>query len=303
MTNEFAIITHALSKSYGKNSAVRELDLSVKLNRITAFLGRNGAGKSTTIKMLLGMIRPTCGSGAVLGGEITDTAASRNIRRRVAYVGEDKPLYAYMTVGQIVRFAKSFYPDWRSDTEKKLLYEYELPVERKVKTLSKGMRTKLALLLAFARRPDLLILDEPSEGLDPVGIEHLLRSLVTQASDGVSIFFSSHQIAEVERVADHVCILEKGRLLVDQSLDELRRSYRRIDLVFDSSIPENEFRFSNVQRIETRGRHMSVFVQSNADTVVERARRLNALSVDVSPVALRDIFLETVREEPERALV
>lgn len=303
MTNEFVIITHALSKSYGKTAAVRELDLAVRLNGITAFLGRNGAGKSTTIKMLLGMIRPTSGSGAVLGGEITNTAASRNIRQRVAYVGEDKPLYAYMTVGQIIRFAKSFYPDWRSDTEKKLLYEYELPVERKVKTLSKGMRTKLALLLAFARRPDLLILDEPSEGLDPVGIEHLLRSLVTQASDGVSILFSSHQIADVERVADHVCILEKGRLLVDQSLDELRRSYRRIDLVFDSSIPENELRLSNVQRIETRGHHMSVFVQSNADTVVERARRLNALSVEVFPVALRDIFLETVREEPERALV
>jgi ABC-2 type transport system ATP-binding protein len=291
-----------LSKSYGKKAAVRELDLSVKLNRITAFLGRNGAGKSTTIKMLLGMIRPTRGSGAVLGGEITGTAASRDVRRRVAYVAEDKPLYGYMTVEQIIRFAKSFYPDWRADVEKKLLHEYELPIERKVKTLSKGMRTKLALLLAFARRPDLLILDEPSEGLDPVGIEHLLRSLVAQAADGVSIFFSSHQIAEVERVADHVCILEKGRLLVDQSLDELRQSYRRIDLVFDSAAPEREFRFSGVQRIEARGHHLSVLAQSNAEAVVERARCLNALSVEVSPVALRDIFLETVKED-QRALV
>ena len=302
MTNEFVIITHALSKSYGKNAAVRELDLSVKLNRITAFLGRNGAGKSTTIKMLLGMIRPTCGSGAVLGGEITDTAANRDLRRRVAYVAEDKPLYGYMTVEQLILFAKSFYPDWRADVEKKLLHEYELPIERKVKTLSKGMRTKVALLLAFARRPDLLILDEPSEGLDPVGIEHLLRSLVAQAADGVSIFFSSHQIAEVERVADHVCILEKGRLLVDQSLDELRQSYRRIDLVFDSAAPEHEFRFLGVQRIEARGHHLSVLAQSNAEAVVERARCLNALSVEVSPVALRDIFLETVKED-RRALV
>jgi ABC-2 type transport system ATP-binding protein len=302
MTNEFVIITHALAKSYGKNVAVRELDLSVKLNRITAFLGRNGAGKSTTIRMLLGMIRPTRGSGAVLGSDITDTAANRDLRRRVAYVAEDRPLYGYMTVEQIIRFAKSFYPDWRADVEKKLLHEYELPVERKVKTLSKGMRTKLALLLAFARRPDLLILDEPSEGLDPVGIEHLLRSLVAQAADGVSIFFSSHQIAEVERVADQVCILEKGRLLVDQSLDELRQSYRRVDLVFDSVAPDHEFRFSGVQRIEARGNHLSVLAQSNAEAVVERARCLNALSVEVSPVALRDIFLETVKED-QRALV
>jgi ABC-2 type transport system ATP-binding protein len=252
--------------------------------------------------MLLGMIRPTRGSGAVLGSDITDTAANRDLRRKVAYVAEDKPLYGYMTVEQIIRFAKSFYPDWRADVEKKLLHEYELPIERKVKTLSKGMRTKLALLLAFARRPDLLILDEPSEGLDPVGIEHLLRSLVAQAADGVSIFFSSHQIAEVERVADQVCILEKGRLLVDQSLDELRQSYRRIDLVFDSVAPEHEFRFSGVQRIEARGNHLSVLAQSNAEAVVERARCLNALSVEVSPVELRDIFLETVKED-QRALV
>jgi ABC-2 type transport system ATP-binding protein len=125
---------------------------------------------------------------------------------------------------------------------------------------------------------------------------------VAQAADGVSIFFSSHQIAEVERVADQVCILEKGRLLVDQSLDELRQSYRRIDLVFDSVAPEHEFRFSGVQRIEARGNHLSVLAQSNAEAVVERARCLNALSVEVSPVELRDIFLETVKED-QRALV
>lgn len=296
MTNEFVIITHTLSKSYGNHSAVQGLNLSVKRHQITAFLGRNGAGKSTTIKMLLGMVRPTSGSGAVLDKNITESAQSRELRGRVAYVAEDKPLYGYMTVEEIIRFAKSFYPDWRTDVEKKLLFDYELPIDRKVKTLSKGMRTKLALLLALSRRPDLLILDEPSEGLDPVGIEYLLSSLVGKAAEGVSIFFSSHQIAEVERVADNVCILEKGCLLIDQSLDELRESYRRIDLVFDSAAPEHEFRFSGIQRIEASGHHLRVFAQANAEAVIERARCLNARSVEVSPVALRDIFLETVKE-------
>src|SRR6202011_2325461 len=114
------------------------------------------------------------------------------------------------TVDQMIRFTSAFYPDWRPSEAQKLLRQFELPLNRKVKSLSKGMRTKLALLLAFARRPDLLILDEPSEGLDPVGIEYLLRTLVSCSAEGVSIFFSSHQIAEVERVADHICILEKG---------------------------------------------------------------------------------------------
>jgi ABC-2 type transport system ATP-binding protein len=296
MTSEFVIITHALSKSYGSHAAVQGLNLAVKRRQITAFLGRNGAGKSTTIKMLLGMVRPTSGSGAVLGKNITGSAQSRELRRSVAYVAEDKPLYGYMTVGQIIWFAKSFYPDWRTDVEKQLLFDYELPIDRKVKTLSKGMRTKLALLLALSRRPELLILDEPSEGLDPVGIEYLLSALVGKAAEGVSIFFSSHQIAEVERVADNVCILEKGCLLIDQSLDELRESYRRIDLVFDSAAPLHEFRFSGIQRIEASGHNLRVFAQANAEAVIERARSLNARSVEVSPVALRDIFLETVKE-------
>jgi ABC-2 type transport system ATP-binding protein len=296
MTNEPVILTHSLTKSYGTAEAVRALNLSVERNRITAFLGRNGAGKSTTIKMLLGMIRPTSGSGTMLGKQITDAEENRELRKRVGYVAEDKPLYGYMTVEQTIRFASSFYSDWRTDVEKKLLRDCELPLDRKVKALSKGMRTKLALLLAFARQPDLLILDEPSEGLDPVGIEYLLQLLVAQAADGVSVFFSSHQIAEVERVADHVCILEKGCLLVDASLDQLRQFYRRIDLVFPNLAPEHEFRLSGVERIQTNGHQMRVFASNNAEAVIERAHGLNAISVQVAPVGLRDIFLETVRE-------
>src|SRR5229473_3370808 len=189
MTNTPVILTRDLTKSYGSLAAVHGLNLSVGPHRITAFLGQNGAGKSTTIKMLLGMIRPSRGDGTVLGNRIADAKENRQLRHKVAYVAESKPLYGYMTVQQTLRFARSFYPDWRPSVERKLLQEYKLPLQQKVKTLSKGMRTKLALLLAFARRPELLILDEPSEGLDPVGIEHLLQMLVAQAADGVAIFF------------------------------------------------------------------------------------------------------------------
>src|SRR6266849_3864260 len=296
MTNEAVILTHELTKSYGNAEAVRGLNLSVGRNSITAFLGRNGAGKSTTIKMLLGMIRPTAGSGTILGKQMTNAEENRELRRRVAYVAEDKPLYGYMTVEQTIRFASSFYPDWRRELEQKLLRDYELPLGRKVKMLSKGMRTKLALLLAFARRPNLLILDEPSEGLDPVGIEHLLQMLVAQAADGVTVFFSSHQIAEIERIADHVCILDNGRLLLNASLDHLRQSYRRIDLAFAAARSEDEFRISGVEKIRTKERQMSIFASSNTDAVIERAHDLNAVSVEVAPVGLRDIFLEMVRE-------
>lgn len=296
MTNIPVILTRDLTKSYGSATAVRGLNLRVDKNRITAFLGQNGAGKSTTIKMLLGMVRPTCGDGTVLGRRIGDAKESCEIRKRIAYVAENKSLYGYMTVEQTTAFTKSFYADWRSDIASELLNQYKLPSRQKVKTLSKGMRTRLALLLAFARRPELLILDEPSEGLDPVGIEHLLQTLVAMAGDGVTIFFSSHQISEVERIADHVCILDKGSLLVDASLDRLRQSYRRINLSFTSVPSEQEFRIAGVEKIRTEGHRMSVLASQNAGAVISRARDLNAESVDVSPVGLRDIFLETVKE-------
>jgi ABC-2 type transport system ATP-binding protein len=246
--------------------------------------------------MLLGMLRPSAGDGIVLGKRITVPKENIEMRRKVAYVAENKPLYDYMTVEQTLRFARSFYPEWRADTERKLLNEYRLPPKQKVKTLSKGMRTQLALLLAFARRPNLLILDEPSEGLDPVGIEHLLQMLVAQAADGVTIFFSSHQIAEVERVADHVCILHQGHLLMNASLDELRQSYRRIDLVFTSAPPEREFRIAGVKKIQTKGHQLSLFASSSAEAIVERGYDLGAVSVEIAPLSLLEIFLETVKE-------
>jgi ABC-2 type transport system ATP-binding protein len=290
------IQSNRLRKSYGKCEAVRGLDLCVEPDRITGFLGANGAGKSTTIKMLLGMAKPTGGSGAVLGRNIDHAAQSVDLRRHVAYVGEDKRLYAYMTVEEMIRFTRAFYPDWRHDAERDLLRSYELPADRRVGSLSKGMRTKLALLLALSRRPSLLILDEPGDGLDPCGVEHLLECLVARSGEGTSIFFSSHQIADVERIADNICILDKGRLILDASQDDLRQSWRQITLVFPELPVEREFQLAGVQRIRTSGRQMAVFASGNAEAVVDRARSLRATSIDVAPLTLRDIYLETVRE-------
>jgi ABC-2 type transport system ATP-binding protein len=293
------IETDRLSKAYGRMEAVRELTMSVGAGRLTGFLGRNGAGKSTTIKMLLGMARPTFGEGNVLGRRIDDPAASVEIRRQVAYVSEDKRLYGYMTVAQTIRFTSGFYPDWRVETASALLRKFELPLDRKVKSLSKGMRTKLALLLALSRSAKLLILDEPSEGLDPIGVEQLLECLVAQSSQGTAVFFSSHQIEEVERIADHVCIVERGRLLVDLSMDEIRQSYRRIDLVFPFEPRDLEFDVTGVQSVRTTGCQMRVFSSGNTDEIVERARAYHASAIEVAPVGLREVFLGTVREKSD----
>ncbi len=294
MANSWVIETADLTKRYRDVEAVRQLNLRVAANRITGFLGRNGAGKSSTIKMLLGVSHPTSGTGRVLGRPIDDAQASRDMRRHVAYVAEDKQTYAYMTVGQMIAFTRSFYDDWRPDVEARLLRQYDLPIRRKVKALSKGMRTKFALLLALARRPQLLILDEPSEGLDPVSIEELLQALVAAAADGAAVFFSSHQIAEVERIADHVCVIDRGRLVVDASLDEIREQHRRIELGFANNPPAWDWHGEGIGSVRTHGRQITIMARANADAIIERAYGIGAVSVESCAVSLRELFLDSV---------
>jgi ABC-2 type transport system ATP-binding protein len=296
MTTGLVIQTERLGKSYGRVEALKELNLSIRAHGITAFLGLNGAGKSTTIKILLGMMRPSSGDGTILGQRISDPIESVHTRTKIAYVSENKRLYDYMTVDQMLRFTSAFYPDWRPSEEQRLLRQFKLPLDRKVRSLSKGMRTKLGLLMAFARQPELLILDEPSEGLDPEGIEELLEILVARCGEGTTVFFSSHQIAEVERIADQICILHAGRLVLDSSVDDLRESYRRIDLIFPSIPAEHDFRIAGIEDVRTRGHQMSVLASRNAEAVVARAHDFHATSIDITPVALRDVFLQKVKE-------
>jgi ABC-2 type transport system ATP-binding protein len=297
---ERMIHTQELTKRYGGVTAVDRLSCSVRAERITGFLGRNGAGKSSTIKMLLGMIRPTSGSGSVLGRDIADASASIEIRKRIAYVGEDKGLYGYMTVAQLIRFTRSFYSDWQPAVEKQLLAEYRLPPGRKVKALSKGMRTKLALLLALSRRPALLILDEPTEGLDPVSIEELLQTLVGAPTQGTTVFFSSHQLTEVERIADDILLIDSGRVLLDLPMEQIRGNYRRITLGFADTPPKLPGDLAGIERSRISGRQLIVVASHNAEAIVQFGRASGAVDVDVAGISLREIFLESVQEQNRR---
>jgi ABC-2 type transport system ATP-binding protein len=294
--SEPVIETVGLKKSYKAVEAVCGLDLSVPRGSVYGFLGRNGAGKTTTIKMLLGMVAKDAGTGRVLGHAIEKRSDSLEIRRRTGFVSEDKGLYDYMTVGQMIEFTRPLFSGWRRDRESQLLRAFDLPPARKVRQLSKGMRTKLALLLALSRGAELLILDEPTEGLDPAAIEEVLQILVRMvAEEEVTIFFSSHQIAEVEQIADHVLIINRGRAVVAGALDDVKENYRRINLTFDGAAPAPSFEIAGIERIQKDGRQLSLLVSRNLDEIIDQARALRAQTMDVVPVTLKEIFLETVR--------
>ena len=298
MTESLIIETIDLRKNYGAVEAVRQLNLLVPKGSIYGFLGRNGAGKTTTIKTLLGMARASGGEARVFGVAAGARDASVEIRRRTGFVSEDKDLLEGLTVEEIVRFTASFYPRWRGDLEQRYRRRFELPAERKVKELSRGTRTKLALVLALCRGAELLILDEPTSGLDPAVIEEVLQAIVAHvAGEELTVFFSSHQIAEVEQIADRVTIIDRGRDVVSGALEDLRENYRRIRLVFDGEAPPAGLRAPGIVRMERNGRSLTVLASAGAGQIVEEARELRAVSVDVVPVTLKEIFLETVREE------
>jgi ABC-2 type transport system ATP-binding protein len=292
------IDTADLRKQYEGVEALRGLTLQVPSGSIFGFLGRNGAGKTTTIKLLLGMAIATSGRAHVFGLPAGAPEASVEIRRRTGFVSDDKDLYDFMAVGEIIRFTAGFFPRWRADLEQRYLHRFELPRDRKVKALSRGMRTKLALLLALCRGAELLILDEPTSGLDPAMTEEVLQTLVAHvASEEMTVFFSSHQIAEVEQIADRIAIIDRGHTALTGALDDLRENFRRIDLVFDAGQPEPVFRSPGVVRVVRKGRVLSVLSNAGADAIVHEARALNPVSIDVVPVTLKEIFLETVAGE------
>jgi len=284
-----------LKKSYAAVEAVRGIDLRVGAHSICAFLGQNGAGKSTTLRMLMGMIRPTSGTGRIFGLDVAKEDHSVRIRERAAFVAEDKRLYEYMTVGQIIRFTRSFFPKWRKDLEQRLLRQFELPVERRIRKLSKGMRTKLALLMAFARGCDLLILDEPTEGLDPVSIEQVLQVIVSLVAEGATVFFSSHQIAEVEQIADHVTMIDYGKIVLDAPMDNVKKDYRHIQVVFPEPVGRHDLKFAGIERVYSEGPVVSLIASRNVDQIVAQVRGMQASSIDVAPLSLKEIFLETVK--------
>jgi ABC-2 type transport system ATP-binding protein len=293
-----AIETVNLRKCFDATDALRGLNLRVPQGSIFGFLGRNGAGKTTTIKLLLGMARPTAGQARVLALPADDAAASVAIRTRTGFVDENKALYDYMTVEEIIRFTAAFYPGWRSDLEKRYLRSFELPLHQKTTALSLGMRSKLSLLLALCRGVELLVLDEPTSGLDPAASEEVLQAIVTHvATEQLTVFFSTHHLADVDQIADHIAIIDAGRTIVAGALDDLRGQYRRVQLVFNGEAPDITFHAPGVVRVRRQGRVLTALSNAGGDALIEEAMRFGPVSADVLPVTLKEIFLESVAVE------
>ena len=228
-----AIQLSNVGKTFGSHQVLKQVDLTVNQGETFAFLGRNAVGKTTTIRMLLGLLKPTHGNINVLN--MDPQVDPIPVRGRVGYLAEDQQMYGWMRVEQLIRFIAPFYSTWDHDLANRYLKQFDLPARSKIRTLSKGQNVRLGLLLALAHRPELVILDDPALGLDPIMRKQFNRDLITHLqAEGRTIFYSSHLLYEVEPIADTVAILHDGKIIKHAPTESLREQVKRIVLPRDT---------------------------------------------------------------------
>ncbi len=289
-----AIEMIGLTKRFGSQVAVDDLNLQIPKGTAFGFIGPNGAGKSTTIKMLMGMLRASAGEARLLGADVSSRPSV--LKQRVGYVPEQHFIYRWMRVGEVIGFCRGLYDHWNDRRCDELLHLFELDVNRTVKHLSKGMVVKLALLLALAHEPELLILDEPTSGLDPIVREEFLDGVLrTLCEREQTVFLSSHTLSDVQRVADTIGLIYEGRLLVHCSTEELLSRTKRIRMVLrDGCSPADVPEGTIWQRFQHR--EWLLTVRGFSQGMLERLKSEYPLEhVEVLDIGLEDIFKDYVK--------
>ena len=285
---------HEVSKRYGAEVALDRFSLDVPAGSVFALLGENGAGKTTAIRILLGLADPDSGQSEVLG--LSSARQGLEIRRRVGYVPERPTLYEWMTVDEIGWFVAGFHGEGFLPEYRRLAERFALPSRRKIKSLSKGMRSKVALSLAMAHDPEVLVLDEPTSGLDALVRREFLESMVDRAATGKTVFLSSHQIAEVERVADIVAILHRGRLAIVERLDELKAAVCEVTFTMNNGAAPPNLPGEVLFRRQ-RARQWQVLVRTAAeDCLAALGANPGVHSVEARVPSLEEIFVAYMQQ-------
>ena len=231
---ESVVAITGLSRRFGSKTALNDVSLYVPKGGVFGLVGENGAGKTTLIKHMLGLLRAESGTVRVFG--LDPVADPVGVLGRIGYLSEQPDLPGWMRVDELLRYTKAFYPKWDTAYAEKLREQFGLNPAQRLKTLSKGQQAKAGLLTAQAHRPDLLLLDEPSSGLDPIVRRDILEAVIrTVADEGRTVFFSSHLLEEIERVSDHIAMVHQGRMILCGPLDEIKAQHRRFTLHFEAT--------------------------------------------------------------------
>lgn len=280
---------HRVTRQFGKKRALDQVSLTVPRGVVFGLVGANGAGKTTLIKHVLGLLKAQTGSVRVFG--LDPVAEPERVLSRVGYLSEEGDLPGWMRVDELMRYMRAFYPRWDESYAQDLRRQFALDPAAKVKNLSKGQRARAGLLVALAYRPELLLLDEPSSGLDPIVRRDILGAIVrTIAEEGRTVLFSSHLLDEVERISDRVAMLKAGRLLFAGELDEVKHRYRRVTFRFDEAQPTAPD-LDGVLSWQGRGHEWTAIAGGRIDELTFAAETAGAEVVEQRVLSLDEIFL------------
>ena len=286
--NETVVEVRDLVRTFWRKTALGGVSINVPRGTVFGLVGENGAGKTTLMKHLLGLLKPTSGSVRVFG--IDPVADPVGVLSRIGYLSEDRDLPHWMRVDELIRYTKAFYPDWDDAYAEQLRQLFNLPNHARVKHLSRGEKAKAGLLIALAYRPELLLLDEPSSGLDPVVRRDILSAIIrTVADEGRTVIFSSHLLEEVERVSDHVAMVIQGKIVLDGPMDDVKAKHHRVNLRLAEPAAAPPA-LSGALSMEGSGRDW-VAVCDNRAALHADAERMGIEIVSEETPTLEDIFV------------
>ncbi|MBL4582196.1 MAG: ABC transporter ATP-binding protein [Gammaproteobacteria bacterium] len=289
---EFVVEVNNLSRSFGKTNALDSVDFTASRGKVYGLVGANGAGKTTLIKHLLGLLRAKSGTVKIFGED--PVRNPEGVLKRIGYLSEDRDIPDWMSIDELMRYTGAFHSAWDQGYATELLDTFSLDPEKKIKTLSRGMRAQVALISAVAHRPDLLILDEPSSGLDAVVRKDILNAVVrTISEEGRTVIFSSHLLEEVERLSDHVTMIHQGKITLDSSLEIINSNHHCSSIRFadlQSSPPSLE----GVAKISGEGRFFSVVHQGSMDAFQNSVKKIGGEILKSRHATLEEIFVSRV---------
>lgn len=289
-----SITIEHLTKRYGKFTAADDVSIAIPGGSVFGLLGPNGAGKTTTFKCLLGLAQPTSGRVIFDGKPLAPQTFER-----LAYVPERSVLHEWMTAGDHLEMQRRSYARYNGKRAAELMQMFSLDPRKRVRAMSKGMRTALAVVLAFSIEAEMMVLDEPTSGLDPVNQRSVLKLIIDASAQGATIVLSSHQIGQVERAADHIAVLKNGRVALTGAVDDLKAGSKIVEGIF----PSDGFALNGlgsdkrIGRIETAGRIVRLTVTAGGDELAQQLAQMGAQSVRTVDLNLEDIFLQAVESD------
>lgn len=289
--NESCLAMQKLCKVYGNKQALAGVTLSVEPGEVLALVGPNGSGKTTLMKLVVGLLRPTSGSISIFGKD-REMLSGRD-RREIGYVAEEPNLYDHMSVRKILNFNRKFYPTWDEDRCLQLISRFNLPLEDRIKDLSRGMKTQLALVLALMPRPRLLVLDEPMEGLDPLRRIEFMNLIFedTLEKEGRAILISSHYLEELERMADRIAFIYEGSIKRVVPVEQFKGEAKTIRVVFQKEPAEELLSMPGIREVQREGKlGYLITVENNFSAILEACSRYPHFVLDVYHRNLEDLF-------------